>query len=452
MPRFPGEFLACGIDPAKSSHHFAVVRYPDELIWDRSIPNRPDAIQQADLELQALAAERGLPLIYATEDAERHGQALAQILVAADREVRSVNPLQVHRHKDFYGQDKSDAIDARSVAAVLLRRRDQLPEVQAGTGDRHALRALSRYYRKVRQRHRRALQQLHDSLSIAYLDGYRELFSRLDGRLCLAFFERFPLPHDLLEQDRTTLTRFLLQASDRRMGAGKPEKLARDKADKILEIALPLARQPVTEALRVAAFMTRQLCADIRRLQRQLQEIEAELEALLDQLDEPLRERLKGVNTVLAAGLHGEILSIARFHGRSAFAKYNGTAPAQRQSGNRCLHVARKRCNRRLKATIWLAALSSIRHQPEARAYYDRCRERGMKHVEAVKRTARRLSDIVYAILSDWEEQGTETRSEQLADQEKKMGEGARSATPSESHHGASPRPATTLAAAAVGG
>lgn len=448
MSRFPGEFLACGIDPAKRAHHFALVRYPDELIWEGKVPNRPDAIQQADEQLQSLAAELGLPLVYGTEDAERYGQPLAQLLVAADNEVRSVNPLQVHRQKDFYDEDKTDGLDARSVAAVLLRRRDQLPEVWPGTGRRHALRALSRYYQKVRQHHRRALQQLHDSLSVSYLAAYQEFFGKLDGRLCLAFFERFPTPHELQGQDRASLQQFLLEASNRRMGPGKPEVLAREKAELILELSRPLMRLPMTEALRVAAFMIRQLCTDIRRLGGQLHEIEVELEELLDELDEPLRDR-KGINTVLAAGIHGEILSIRRFHGRGAFAKYNGTAPAQVQSGNRSVHVARKRCNRRLKATLWRAALCSLRNEPEARAYYDRCRDRGMKHTEAVKRTARRLSDILYAVLRDWEEERATGR---LEPETKKMGEGARSALPSGSDLGASPRPVTTLPAAAAGG
>ncbi|WP_324668798.1 hypothetical protein [Geochorda subterranea] len=36
-----------------------------------------------------------------------------------------------------------------------------------------------------------------------------------------------------------------------------------------------------------------------------------------------------------------------------------------------------------------------------AQAYYQRCRQRGLRPVEAIKRVARRMSDIVYAILRE---------------------------------------------------
>jgi transposase len=441
--------LAVGIDPAKSAHHFVAVRYPDEVLWSQRIANHPDAVRQADLQLQALAAEHTLPVVYGTEDAERHGGSVAQLLVAAGREVRTVNPLQVKRQKDFYGEDKTDAVDARAVAAILLRRRHKLPRVESGHSIRHALRALSRYYDMLRRQHRRAFQQLHQSLSAGYLDAYGEFFYHLDRPLSLAFFERFPLPHDLVGQTPKTLARLLLQISNRKMGAGDPNKLAREKADKILSLALPLAQQPVTASVRVAAFMSRQLCVDLRRLASQLDEVQRELEGLLERLGDPLREQVVGVGTVLAAIIHGEVLTITRFDKRSAFAKYNGTAPAEKQSGNRRYHVARKRCNRRLKRAMWLLGLTAMQQDPHARVYFDKCVGRGMKPTEAIKRVARRLSDIVYATLRDWEAaQGNGDTRQPLDPAADEPGEGARTVMPCRSFHRASPRPVLSVAQA----
>ena len=120
--------LAVGIDPAKRIHHAAAVLYPDRLILDTAFANERDAIVDFDKKAAALAAEHDAQLIYGIEDHRGYGRAVAQALQQAGRQIRVVNPLWTHRQKDFYGQDKDDRIDARSVAAVVLRRADKLPD------------------------------------------------------------------------------------------------------------------------------------------------------------------------------------------------------------------------------------------------------------------------------------------------------------------------------------
>jgi hypothetical protein len=102
---------------------------------------------------------------------------------------------------------------------------------------------------------------------------------------------------------------------------------------------------------------------------------------------------------VLAAAILGETGDIGRFPGRNAFAKYNGTAPAKNSSGGRARHRARRACNHRLKRAFWLAAYAAVRHDDLAEAYYQRCLARGLSKIESMKRVARRMSDIVYALL-----------------------------------------------------
>lgn len=102
---------------------------------------------------------------------------------------------------------------------------------------------------------------------------------------------------------------------------------------------------------------------------------------------------------ILAATLIGEVGDIRRFPSRHAFAKYNGTAPASHSSGGRERHTARRSCNHRLKRALWLAAFAAVRHEPLAAAYYRRCLQRGLTKIEAIKRVARRMSDILYAML-----------------------------------------------------
>jgi transposase len=116
--------LAVGIDPAKRVHRAVGVLFPDEVVFDGELPNALDAIQSLDLRLAELAATHAAELVYGLEDHRRYGRLLCQVLTERGRDVRVVNPLWTNRQRAFYGQDKDDAIDGRSIAAVVLRRRD----------------------------------------------------------------------------------------------------------------------------------------------------------------------------------------------------------------------------------------------------------------------------------------------------------------------------------------
>jgi hypothetical protein len=63
-----------------------------------------------------------------------------------------------------------------------------------------------------------------------------------------------------------------------------------------------------------------------------------------------------------------------------------------------------------------------VLHDSLAKAYFERCKSRGLSYTECLKRVARRMSDLVYALLKsgrDYDrtivEQAMEKRREQLA-------------------------------------
>jgi hypothetical protein len=55
--------------------------------------------------------------------------------------------------------------------------------------------------------------------------------------------------------------------------------------------------------------------------------------------------------------------------------------------------------NHRLKNAMFLAAFVATRHDPHARAYYQRKRDEGKKHNAAVICVARRRCDLILAML-----------------------------------------------------
>ena len=69
-----------------------------------------------------------------------------------------------------------------------------------------------------------------------------------------------------------------------------------------------------------------------------------------------------------------------------------------RISGN--LHRP-KRYNRRLRRVFYMAALSSIKADGPSRTFYQRKREERLIHTQALLALARRLVDVLWALLRD---------------------------------------------------
>lgn len=62
------------------------------------------------------------------------------------------------------------------------------------------------------------------------------------------------------------------------------------------------------------------------------------------------------------------------------------------------------RYNRRLRRVFYLAALSSLRVDGPSRCFYDRKRAERLIHTQALLALARRLVDVLWALLRDGRE------------------------------------------------
>lgn len=395
--------LAVGIDPAKRQHQAVGVLYPDRIVLELTFDNDVPDVEQLDARAGEVASHHGAEVVYGIEDHRGLGRRVVDVLQRRGREVRVVNPLSSNRQKQFYGEDKSDHVDARAIAAVVLRRRPHLPDATDRDETITAIREAERSLQDLSRQRTKALSRLHEQLGAVHPPDYHRFFGKLTSPWTLRFFRRFPLAQDLGGQDADSLAATLEELADGRIGPVSRHHAHRhllERAERILEATAGLRRQPRTVALELKAELVRQLCEEILILSDRIRRLEHMLaEELLPRVEERVLTRLPGVGDVLAATIVGEIGDIRRFRSRDAFAKYNGTAPAEKSSGGRVRHRSRRGCNRRLKRALWLAASAAVLHNDLAAAYYERCRGRGMSRIDSLKRVARRMSDIIYAML-----------------------------------------------------
>jgi len=122
--------MAVGIDPAKEVHQGVALAYPEVELLNSQFENSYEAISSFDEKIMKLAQKNNLKVIYGLEDSGAYARTIKEHLTSRFREIREVNPLKTNRQKDFYGGDKSDEIDARWIAQILLRSYESLPKIE----------------------------------------------------------------------------------------------------------------------------------------------------------------------------------------------------------------------------------------------------------------------------------------------------------------------------------
>ena len=93
---------------------------------------------------------------------------------------------------------------------------------------------------------------------------------------------------------------------------------------------------------------------------------------------------------------------LATFATSGRLASYAGLVPVPQDSGRISGNLHRpKRYNRRLRRVFYMAALSSIKADGPSRTFYQRKREERLIHTQALLALARRLVDVLWALLRD---------------------------------------------------
>lgn len=114
-------------------------------------------------------------------------------------------------------------------------------------------------------------------------------------------------------------------------------------------------------------------------------------------------ESLPGFGPILGAEFvvaTGGTLSGFATSGR--LASYAGLVPVPQDSGRVTGNLRRpKRYNRRLRRVFYMAALSSIKSRGPSRTFYDKKRSERLIHTQALLALARRLVDVLWALLLD---------------------------------------------------
>jgi transposase len=381
-----------GIDVGKASHHACALDGAGVVYWSQKVSN-----DQRSLEaLVERAGKTAVQVRWAIDLTSPMALMLITVLLAAEQSVVYVPGRVVNTMTNaFRGEGKTDAKDAR-VIAETARQRSDLAEVAIPGDLVIELTQLTGYRTDLMADWVRGINRLRALLGSIFpaLEAAFDYSNRtpliLVGALCT--------PAEIRAAGIEGVTRHLTENKAWPAGIDKTAATAVSLAH---EQSLALPGEGATAAL-------------VKRLAGKLLDLDREIKDIDKTITERFRahphahiiESLPG----FGPGLGAEFLVITggdltSFATAGRLASYAGLVPVPRDSGRVSGNLHRpKRYNRRLRRVFYMAALSSIRGSGPSRQFYDRKRGERFIHTQALLALARRLVDVLWALLRDGRE------------------------------------------------
>jgi len=380
-----------GDDWAEAHHDIAVVDEQGQGLAQRRLSEGLAGVAQLHALLAEHAAEPGEVVIGIETDRGLWVSAL----VEAGYQVYAINPLSVSRYRDRHAVSgaKSDPGDARVLADLVRTDRHQHRPIAADTQLAEAIKILARAHQTLIWTRQRQLSRLRSTLREFYPAALEAFGNDLASGDALSVLARAPTP----EQGRG-LSRSALQAALRRGGR------QRHLDTRAAEIQAALRRPQLAASPRLTRAFAASVSATVavaQTLSEQIGELERELEdAFQAHPDAEIVRSLPGLGLALGARVLGEFGDAPnRYQDGKRRRCYAGTAPITKASGKRRVVLARSARNRRLADACYLWAFAALTRSPGARALYDRQRDRGATHHQALRAVANRLVGILHGCL-----------------------------------------------------
>jgi transposase len=379
-----------GIDIAKRKHDCAIINTDGEVLLTRfSFENSDEGFRRLLEEFSSLGAGAEKSVI-GMEATGHYWLALYAHLTAEGFTVHVINPIQTDAYRKLsVRKTKNDTIDALAIAK-FLRLGDYVPS-QAASEDMVGLKNLARYRMYL-------VSTISDCKrkTIALLDQvfpeYEKIFADMFGESSKALLKECQTPEDVLAISTKKLGNVLNRASRGRFDSNKARQIK----------AVAQRSFGVGYALDAFSLQIRQLIEQIEFLEKQVDELDKEIAALLKRSNTYVTT-IPGIGTTLGAMIVSEIGDVARFNGPQKLVAFAGLDPSVYQSGEFTGtqgHLS-KRGSPYLRYAVWSAAERARIYDPILKEHYESKIAQGKHHSVAISSVARKLCNIIYVILKE---------------------------------------------------
>ncbi len=317
--------------------------------------------------------------------------SIYSFLVENGFKVHVVNPIQTDgwRKGIEIRKRKTDAIDSVLIAELI--RYGDFVETSLSDEDTMSLRNLSRFRSylvgSIGDLKRKVICVL-DQVFPEYASVFSNIFGETSKELLLHFQTAEDFENITAEQLEKVLENVTLKG------------FAKNKLTHISELAatsfgLTFCRDSFSLQLKL-------LIEQIKFIEAQVSDIEAEMKIILDNIKSPITS-IPGIGVITGGTILGEIGDVARFSNPSKLAAYAGIDATVSQSGEYQSNNNKmsKRGSPYLRKALFQAALVAAFHDPTFSAFYQKKISEGKHHLTAIGAVARKLCNIIHAVLKN---------------------------------------------------
>lgn len=317
---------------------------------------------------------------------------LLTVLAGHGHPVRYLSGRAVWQASGIYrgGEAKTDARDAR-VIADQSRMRADLPVLQPEDDLIRELGLLTTHRADLVADRTRTINRLRAHLG-AICPALERAANITSDRGWAVLLTRYQRPKAIRRSGLARITRVLAEAGVRHAESIAEAAIAAAKAQSV--------RLPGEE---IAAELVAELAQGVIDLDARIATADTNIEARFrrHRFAEAIVS-LPGMGFRLGAEFLAAVGDPNLIGSADELAAWAGLAPRPRDSGSRTDRLRTpKRYSRRLRRVMYMSALTAIRCDPVSRAYYQRKRDEGKRHIPATICLARRRVNVLYALIRD---------------------------------------------------
>ena len=381
--------VCVGIDVAKDKHDCFILSSEGEVLADVfTIANNRDGFE---LLLQTIrSCARPTDNIKVGLEATGHySYNILGFLLENGLHTFLINPLHTNLYRKSLSlrQTKTDRIDARTIASMLMSDVD-LKSYTDTAYHNEELKSLTRYrFGKVNERAQ--LKQSVSRLVNILFPELETLVPSLHMASAYAMLAEFPSARQIADAHLTHFKAVLTDASRGRYD--------RDKAVEIREAA----RRSVGSAMPAKSLELQHTIRLIRELDKEIDEIEAAIKAIIDEMAPPILT-IPGISYRMGAMILAEIGDFSRFDSSDKLLAYAGLSPSTYESGKlkatgTYAHME-KRGSRYLRYALFNATKFVCHWEPSFAVYLARKRAEGKHYNVAISHAAKKLVRLIFAL------------------------------------------------------
>ena len=379
--------VSVGIDVAKDKHDCFIQSSEGEVLADVfTISNNMDGFNILLEKIRTCTSPQD-KIKVGLEATGHYSYNLLGFLLDNGLATYVLNPLRTNLYRKSLSlrKTKTDRVDARTIAAMLLSDAGLKPYTDTAYHNEE-LKSLTRYrFDKVKERAK--LKSSVSRLVCILFPELEKLVPMLHMVSVYALLEEFPGAKQIAGAHLTRLKSLLANASKGRYKRDMAVSI-RDAARNSIGSKMPAKSLELQHTIRL-----------IRELDAEIDEIEAEIETMMEEIHSPITT-IPGIGCRMGAMILAEAGDLSRFDSPDKLLAYAGMSPSTYQSGQlkNCYPHMEKRGSRYLRYALFNATKYVCLWNPTFSTYLAKKRAEGKHYNVAISHAAKKLVRLIFAM------------------------------------------------------